>query len=130
MGGAWILMSSTIGQITVAKLGDRSAHRDPGWLLADFWQTNVGWALALALSVLLLVSDALVSYSAATLVWRGLALAAEVVHLLGVTPGWRVVYFATLFWWSTFREPAAPASLPGPSRPSPYWPLGLQVCSP
>ena len=106
-------MSSTIGQITVAKLG--VAVLLIGALVGYWWGSGRRtwcWALALALTVLLLVSDALVSHSAATLVWRGLALGAEVVHLLGVTL-WvgGLWYFATLFWWSTFREPSAVSEL-------------------
>ncbi len=116
-GGGWaglgILMSSPIGQITVAKLGVTVLLVGA---LIGYWRTSGRrtwcWALALALTVLLLVSDALVSHSAASLVWRGLGLGAELVHLLGVTL-WvgGLWYFATLFWWSTFREPSAVSEL-------------------
>jgi copper transport protein len=63
------------------------------------------WGLALLLMVLLLMSDALVSHAAATIAWKSLAIGAELVHLLGVIL-WvgGLGYFATLFWWSTFRE--------------------------
>ena len=116
-GGGWaglgILMSSTIGQITAAKLGVTVLL--VGALVGYWWVSGRRtwfWALALALTVLLLMSDALVSHSAATLAWRGLALGAELVHLLGVAL-WvgGLGYFATLFWWSTFREPSAASEL-------------------
>lgn len=116
-GGGWvgldILMSSTIGQITVAKLGVTVLLIGA---LVGYWcvsgRRTWFWTLALALTVLLLISDAVVSHSAATLAWRGLALGAELVHLLGVTL-WvgGLGYFATLFWWSTFREPSAASEL-------------------
>ncbi len=116
-GGGWAglgtLMSTTIGQITVAKLG--VAVLLVGVLVGYWWISGARtwcWALALPLTVLLLVSDAWVSHSSATLVWKGLALGAELVHLLGVAL-WvgGLWYFATLFWWSTFREPSAASEL-------------------
>jgi copper transport protein len=116
-GGGWaglgILMSSTIGQITAAKLGVVMLLVGA---LIGYWRVSRGrtwlWALALILTAMLLMSDALVSHSAATIARRGLALSAELVHLLGVTL-WvgGLGYFATLFWWSTFREPSAASEL-------------------
>jgi copper transport protein len=107
--GLGIVMSSTIGQITAAKLGVVVLL---GGALVGYWCVSGGrtwsWAMALFLTVLLLMSDALVSHSAATPAWRGLALGAELLHLLGVTL-WvgGLGYFATLFWWGTLRESSA-----------------------
>jgi copper transport protein len=116
-GSGWVglglVMSSTVGQITVVKLG--MAVLLVG-VLGGYWWFSGGrmwfWAMALSLTILLLMSDAVVSHSAATLAWRGLALGAELVHLLGVAL-WvgGLGYFATLFWWSTFREPSAAGEL-------------------
>jgi copper transport protein len=116
-GGGWaglgMLLSSTIGQITAAKLGVVMLLVGA---LVGYWRVSRGrtwlWALALSLTALLLVSDALVSHSAATVARRGQALSAELVHLLGVTL-WvgGLGYFATLFWWNTFRESSAVSEL-------------------
>ena len=101
-----MLMSSTIGQITAAKFGVTVLL--VGALLG-YWRSSRRrtwmWGLALLLMVLLLMSDALVSHAAATIAWKSLAIGAELVHLLGVIL-WvgGLGYFATLFWWSTFRE--------------------------
>jgi copper transport protein len=116
-GSGWVglglVMSSTVGQITAAKLGLTVLLVGA---LVGYWWVSGGrtwfWAMALSLTILLLMSDAVVSHSAATLAWRGLALGAELVHLLGVAL-WvgGLGYFATLFWWSTFREPSAAGEL-------------------
>jgi copper transport protein len=116
-GSGWVglglVMSSTVGQITAAKLGLTVLLVGA---LVGYWWVSGGrtwfWAMALSLTILLLMSDAVVSHSAATLGWRGLALGAELVHLLGVAL-WvgGLGYFATLFWWSTFREPSAAGEL-------------------
>jgi copper transport protein len=108
-----MLVSTPIGQITAAKLGVTVLL--VGALVSYWWGSGRRtwcWALALVFVVLLLVSDAFVSHSAATPVWRGLALGAELVHLLGVAL-WvgGLGYFATLFWWSTLREPSAASEL-------------------
>ena len=108
-----LLLSSNIGLLTAAKIGlalllvgalvgYRCVPRGRTWF----------WVLALFLTVMLLVSDALVSHSAATVAWRGLAIGAEIVHLCGIAL-WLggLGYFATLFWWSTFREQSPAAEL-------------------
>jgi copper transport protein len=116
-GGEWagvrMIMASTVVRITAAKLGVIVLL--VGALVGYWWISRARtwcWALALALTVLLLVSDALVSHSAATRVWKGLAFGAELVHLLGVAL-WvgGLGCFATLFWWSTFREPSGASEL-------------------
>jgi copper transport protein len=106
-------MSSPIVQITAAKLGVTVLLTG---VLVGYWRGAARrtwcWVLALTLTTLLLVSDALVSHSAATLGWKGLALGAELAHLLGVAL-WvgGLGCFATLFWRSTFREPSAAGEL-------------------
>ena len=109
-GNAWLglgrLLSSGIGQIAAAKVGIAMLLIST---LVSYWWGSRGrtwcWALALLLSGLLLISDAFVSHSASTVVGRRLAIGAELAHLLGVAL-WvgGLGYFATLFWWSTFRE--------------------------
>jgi copper transport protein len=111
--GLGTVLASTIGQITAAKLG--VAVLLVGALVSYWWVSGARtwlWALALSLTMLLLVSDALLSHSAAILAWRSLALGAELVHLLAVAL-WvgGLGYFATLFWWGTFREPSAAGEL-------------------
>jgi putative copper export protein len=112
-GNGWVglgrLMSSGIGQIAAAKVGIAMFLIGT---LAGYWWASRGrtwcWALAVLLTGLLLVSDAFVSHSAAIVVGRGLAMGTELAHLLGVAL-WvgGLGYFATLFWWSTFRETSA-----------------------
>jgi copper transport protein len=108
-----MLLATLIGQIAAAKLG--VAILLVGALVCYWW--GVGrrtwwWGLALTLMVFLLLSDAWVSHSAATPVWKGLALGVELVHLLGVAL-WvgGLGYFATLFWWTTLREPSEASEL-------------------
>jgi copper transport protein len=111
--GVGTVMSSPIVQITAAKLGVTVLLSG---VLVGYWRGAARrtwcWALALTLTTLLLVSDALVSHSAATLGWKGLALGAELAHLLGVAL-WvgGLGGFATLFWRSTFREASAVGDL-------------------
>jgi copper transport protein len=111
--GLAFLLSSNIGQLTAAKIGLALLL---GGACVGYWCIAKGrrgfWWLALFLTVLLLVSDALVSHSAATVAWRGLTIGAEVVHLCGIAL-WLggLGYFATLFWCSTFREQSPAAEL-------------------
>jgi copper transport protein len=116
-GNGWVdlgrLMSSGIGQIAAAKVGIAMLLIGT---LAGYWWGSRGrtwcWALAVLLTGLLLVSDAFVSHSAAIVGGRGLAMGAQLAHLLGVAL-WvgGLGYFATLFWWSTFREPSTAREL-------------------
>ena len=111
--GLGILMSSSMGQVTAAKVGivlllvgivgvSRRVSGGRTW----------PWWLALMLTICLLMGHALVSHAAATGIGRGLAVGAELAHLLGVAL-WvgGLGYFATLFWWTTFREPSPAAEL-------------------
>jgi putative copper export protein len=111
--GLGTLLSSSLGLIDVARLG--VAVLLVGVLVGYWWMVGARtwcWALALVLSLLLVASDVLVSHSAATPVWKGLALSAAGAHLLGVAL-WLggLWYFATLFWYGTFREPSAASEL-------------------
>jgi copper transport protein len=107
------LMSTTVGAILVAKIGLIIGLTA---VLVAYWCVSAGrrwlWSLALVLLVLLLISDTLVSHSAATVEWRSLAIGAQLAHLLGVTL-WvgGLGYFATLFWWSVFRERSVASEL-------------------
>jgi copper transport protein len=116
-GGEWAglltLMSSGVGQITAAKVAVVLLLL--GVLIAYWWGSRVRtwlWSLALLLTALLLLGDAWVSHVAATVVWRELALIAELAHLLGVAL-WvgGLGYFATIFWWGAFREESPAAEL-------------------
>jgi copper transport protein len=106
--GLGMLMSTTVGAILAAKIGLRIVLA--GVLVV--WCVSAGrrwlWSLAVVLALLILMSDALMSHSAATAKWRSLAISAQLVHLVGVTL-WvgGLGYFATLFWWSVFRERSA-----------------------
>jgi copper transport protein len=109
-GGEWAgfvtLMSSGVGQVTAAKIAIVLLLL--GVLIAYWWGARARtllWSLALILTALLLLGDAWVSHVAAAVVWRELALIAELAHLLGVAL-WvgGLGYFATLFWWSAFCE--------------------------
>jgi copper transport protein len=111
--GLVTLMSSGVGQITAAKIAIVLLLF--GILIAYWWGTRGRtwlWSLALILTVLLLLGDAWVSHVAAVVVWRELALVAELAHLLGVAL-WvgGLGYFATLFWWSAFCEESPAAEL-------------------
>ena len=107
------LVSSSVGQIAAAKIA--IALLLLGTFVA-YWRGSRGrtwlWSLALLLTLLLLLGDAWVSHVAAAVVWRGLALTAELAHLLGVAL-WvgGLGYFATLFWWGAFREKSPAAEL-------------------
>jgi copper transport protein len=116
-GSAWaglvMLVSSGVGQVTAAKIAVVLLLL--GTLIAYWWGSRARtwlWSLALILTVLLLLGDAWVSHVAAAVEWRGLALVAELAHLLGVAL-WvgGLGYFATLFWWSAFREESSAAEL-------------------
>jgi len=104
--GIGMLMSTTAGTILAAKIG---LIIGLAAVLASYWCVSAGrlwlWSMALILLGLLLISDTLVSHSAATAAWRGIAIGAQLVHLVGVTL-WvgGLGYFATLFWWSVLRE--------------------------
>jgi copper transport protein len=107
------LMSSGVGQMTAAKIAVVLLLL--GVLIAYWWGSRARtwlWSLALILTVLLLLGDAWVSHVAAAVEWRGLALVAELAHLLGVAL-WvgGLGYFATLFWRSAFREESPAAEL-------------------
>jgi copper transport protein len=116
-GSAWAglvtLMSSGVGQITAAKIAVVLLLL--GTLIAYWWGSRARlwlWLLALILTVLLLLGDAWVSHVAAAVVWRELALVAELAHLLGVAL-WvgGLGYFATLFWRSALCEESPAAEL-------------------
>jgi copper transport protein len=104
--GISMLMSTTVGAILAAKIG---LIIGLAGVLVAYWCVSAGrrwlWSLAVVLLLLVLMSDALVSHSAATAEWRSLAIGAQLVHLVGVTL-WvgGLGYFATLFWWSVFLE--------------------------
>lgn len=111
--GLVTLMSGGVGQITAAKIAIVLLLF--GILIAYWWGSRGRtwlWSLALILTVLLLMGDAWVSHVAAAVVWRGVALIAELTHLLGVAL-WvgGLGYFATLFWWSAFCEESPAAEL-------------------
>jgi copper transport protein len=111
--GIGMLMSTTVGAILAAKIGLIIGLTG---VLVAYWCVSAGrrwlWALALVLLVLLLISDTLVSHSAATIAWRSLAIGAQLVHLVGVAL-WvgGLGYFATLFWWSVCRERSVTSEL-------------------
>ena len=104
--GLGMLMSTTRGAILTAKIGLIIGLTG---ILVAYWRGSADrgwlWALALVFLMLLLISDTLVSHSAATTERRYLAMGAQLVHLVGVTL-WLggLGYFATLFWWSAPRE--------------------------
>jgi copper transport protein len=108
--GLWtalgILMSTSVGQVLAGKIG--LAIVLVGVLVAHWYVTDRRpwlWWLAVVLAFLLLISDALVSHSAATVEGRSLALGAQLVHLCGIAL-WLggLGYFATLFWSCVFPE--------------------------
>jgi putative copper export protein len=115
--GLWtalgILMSTSVGQVLAGKaclaivlVGVLVAYRygtdRPSWL---------PW-LAPVLAFLLLISDALVSHSAATVEGTSLAIGAQLVHLCGIAL-WLggLGDFATLFWSRVSHEPSAATEL-------------------
>jgi copper transport protein len=104
--GLGMLMSTAIGAILMAKIGLIIGLTG---ILVAYWRGSADrswlWALALVFLMLLLISDTLVSHSAATTERRYLAMGAQLVHLVGVAL-WLggLGYFATLFWWSVPRE--------------------------
>ncbi len=104
--GMGMLMSTAVGAILTAKIG---LIIGLAAVLVAYWCVSAGrmwlWLVALVLLMLLLISDTLVSHSAATAARRGLAIGAQLVHLVGVAL-WvgGLAYFATLFWWSVRRE--------------------------
>jgi copper transport protein len=115
--GLWIgigmLMSTPVGAVLAAKIGLIIGLTA---VLVAYWCVSAGrmrlWSVALVLLVLLLISDTLMSHSVATAAWRSLALGAQLVHLVGVAL-WvgGLGYFATLFWWSVFRERSVTSEL-------------------
>jgi len=111
--GIGMLMSTIVGAILAAKI---ALIIGLAAVLVAYWCVSAGrrwlWSVALILLVLLLISDTLVSHSAATAEWRGLAIGAQLVHLVGVAL-WvgGLGYFATLFWWSVFRERSVTSEL-------------------
>jgi copper transport protein len=111
--GLTMLMSTAAGLILAVKIGLVMVLA--GVLVAYWWLTDGRtwlWLLAVALTCLLVASDALVSHSAATVGWRGLAQAAQLIHLFGIAL-WLggLGYFATLFWWSLSPEQSAATEL-------------------
>ena len=83
--GMGMLMSTTVGAILTAKIG---LIIGLAAVLVAYWCVSAGrmwlWLVALVLLMLLLISDTLVSHSAATAARRGLAIGAQLVHLVGV----------------------------------------------
>jgi copper transport protein len=104
--GLGSLMATTIGQLGVTKFALTALLVG---VLVAYWRAPGrrpwAWPLSMALALLILMSDALVSHSAATVELRGLAMTAQMLHLLGMAL-WvgGLGYFATLFWWGVRRE--------------------------
>jgi copper transport protein len=108
--GLWtalgILMSTSVGQVLAGKVCLAIVLVV---VLVAFWDVSdrrpwLRW-LAVVLAFFQLVSDALLSHSAATVEWRSLAIGAQLVHLCGIAL-WLggLGYFTTLFWRSLFPE--------------------------
>jgi copper transport protein len=104
--GLGVLIPTAIGRVWVAKIALMvvlvsalvvywRARRQHAWL----------WWLGIVLALLILASDSLASHAAAAVEGRGLALGAQILHLVGMAL-WvgGLGYFATLFWWGSHRD--------------------------
>jgi copper transport protein len=104
--GLGALMPTAIGRVWVAKVALTVLLVGA---LAAYWRARSHrtwlWSLGIVLALLILASDGLVSHSAATVELRGLAVGAQMVHLLGMAL-WvgGLGYFATLFWWGSLHD--------------------------
>jgi copper transport protein len=115
--GVWtalgILMSTSVGRVLAGKAC--LAIMLVGVLVASWYAVGRrSWHrwLAMLLAFLLLMSDALVSHSAAAVDGRSLAIGAQLVHLCGIAL-WLggLGYFATQFWRGVFLEQPAATEL-------------------
>src|SRR5262245_9445990 len=101
-----ILMSTSAGGVLVGKTG--LAIILVGVLVASWYVTDRRpwlWGLAMVLAFLLLISDAVVSHSAATVAGRIPAIGAHVVHMSGIALCLGGLgYFTMLFWRNVFHE--------------------------
>jgi copper transport protein len=104
--GLGSLLATTIGRVGAAKVALTVLLVG---LLVAYWRApghrQWVWPVGIAFALLILLSNGLVSHSSAIVELRGLAVAAQMVHLLGMAL-WvgGLGYFATLFWWGVRRE--------------------------
>lgn len=101
------LMQTTAGQVWAAKIG-LALLLSGVW--AAYWRAlgrrHWWWFGVIAVALVILMIDIMVSHSAAVVEFRILAIGAQMAHLLGMAL-WLggLGYFATLFWRSAWCEP-------------------------